>query len=89
MCNKSVLSIFCFLSVNAVLRFYLKKIILNTFYFGYLSSEILFITNTFHFQYDTTVQLGYTFGMSFIAMSSSLWKKLVKVDSPEKLVKIQ
>jgi hypothetical protein len=86
--NKSVLSIFCFLSVNAVLSFYLKKI-RNTFYFWYLSSEILFIIKTFHFQYDTTVQLGYTFGMSFIAMSSRLWKKLVQVDSPEKLVKIQ
>ncbi len=44
------------------------------------------MTCIFIFQYETTLRLGYTFAMSFIAMSSRLWRQLLKTDSPEMLV---
>ena len=44
------------------------------------------ITISHCFQYITSLQLGYTFGMSFIAMRSKLWRELLKVDTPEDLV---
>jgi len=44
------------------------------------------MTCIFILQYETTLRLGYTFAMSFIAMSSRLWRQLLKTDSPEMLV---